>query len=127
MATTEGFGGAAFVSFEPSPSPPPAQLQPHSRSNEAGPSRPAARSRQIDPLPDRPASSSSGNGTSEPLLSKKAKKRKREEEDKARGKQKKPADYVGPRNLHQERVAAERDCPWATDVEWDACTNPAEM
>lgn len=36
-------------------------------------------------------------------------------------------DRVGPRNLKEERRAAERAAPWADDVDWDQCTNPAEM
>lgn len=29
--------------------------------------------------------------------------------------------------LQQERDAEERNCPWATQVDWEACTNPAQM
>ncbi|KAL7421338.1 hypothetical protein Q5752_004223 [Cryptotrichosporon argae] len=32
-----------------------------------------------------------------------------------------------PRSLKDEKKAAERAVPWADDVDWAACTNPAEM
>jgi non-canonical poly(A) RNA polymerase PAPD5/7 len=34
---------------------------------------------------------------------------------------------TGPRNLKEERRAAERAAPWADDVRWDRCVDSAEM
>jgi non-canonical poly(A) RNA polymerase PAPD5/7 len=34
---------------------------------------------------------------------------------------------TGPRNLKEERKAAERAAPWADDVEWDRCVDSSEM
>jgi len=36
-------------------------------------------------------------------------------------------DGVGPKNLKEQRKAAERQAPWASLVEWDRCRDPAEM
>lgn len=36
-------------------------------------------------------------------------------------------DRTGPRNLKDERTAAERDCPWAQNVPWDDCQDAARM
>jgi non-canonical poly(A) RNA polymerase PAPD5/7 len=34
---------------------------------------------------------------------------------------------TGPRNLKEERKAAERHAPWADLVDWEGCHDPAEM
>lgn len=115
-----------FISFAFSPSPPPDNGPP-----TAGPSRLAngapnglhiGESGNNSVTPSRANSVASGtskkdrkkqkqNGQSE----KKGKKRAREEEE------------TGPRNLKEERRAAERGCPWVHRVDWDSCRDPAEM
>ena len=34
---------------------------------------------------------------------------------------------TGPKNLKEERRAAERHAPWADAVDWERCRDPAEM
>lgn len=34
---------------------------------------------------------------------------------------------TGPRNLKEERKAAERAAPWADDVRWESCVDSSEM
>lgn len=55
---------------------------------------------------DNPASAAVGNG----------KKRGRGSDD-----------PVGPKNLKEERRAAERLAPWTDLVDWESCHDPAEM
>lgn len=39
----------------------------------------------------------------------------------------KGVDTTGPRNLKEERRAAERGAPWAEGVKWEKCHDAAEM
>ncbi|KAK1926248.1 hypothetical protein DB88DRAFT_435394 [Papiliotrema laurentii] len=46
---------------------------------------------------------------------------------KGKGKKRGREEETGPSNLKQERMAAERGCPWVPQVDWESCRDPAEM
>ncbi|WVF66435.1 hypothetical protein IAT40_001175 [Kwoniella sp. CBS 6097] len=130
--------GADFISFGFSPSPPPES------KSQAGPSR-----TPIHPsLPTKPPTSSESRkgkrkasdaapepdkaeGSSADKNSKKNKKQKKGKRDREKDKDKANAlngdPETGPRNLKEERKAAERHAPWADLVDWARCRDPAEM
>ncbi|OCF40096.1 hypothetical protein I317_06109 [Kwoniella heveanensis CBS 569] len=130
--------GADFISFGISPSPPPES------KSQAGPSR-----TPIHPsLPAKPTSSENRKGkrkasdadaapeadraeSSTADKGKKSKKQKKGKRDREKDKEKSNAvngdSETGPRNLKEERKAAERHAPWADLVDWARCRDPAEM
>ncbi|WVQ94050.1 hypothetical protein IAU59_001128 [Kwoniella sp. CBS 9459] len=139
QAQTDFSAGADFISFGFSPSPPP-----ESRS-QAGPSR-----TPIHPsLPAKPTSSETRKGkrkasdagpeseraetstTTNNDKNKKNKKQKKGKRDREKEKGNASAanedSETGPRNLKEERKAAERHAPWADLVDWSRCRDPAEM
>lgn len=105
MASTSGFGTEEYISLAPSPPP---EIASNKAQPEAGPSRHTG--------------ATSKNGSSAAGLSsaagKKGKKRKAGDRD---------GDSTGPQSLKDERLAAERDCPWSVNVDWDRYNNPAQM
>lgn len=119
--------GDDFISF--GASPPPA-----GGPSEAGPSRSARSSADQDILDSRNGRSRQDAPAAQ--VKKKDKSKKGKGKEKAsepngdvagKKRQRGGDDPVGPRNLKEERRAAERHAPWADLVDWDACQDPAEM
>nr|XP_031863646.1 uncharacterized protein CI109_000898 [Kwoniella shandongensis]KAA5530718.1 hypothetical protein CI109_000898 [Kwoniella shandongensis] len=122
-------GGADFISFNFSPSPPPATA-------EAGPSKlpllPPPPASSAPNLPPKPTTSNNakrkadavGNSTS---TSKKSKTDKKQKGKQQQQQQQQNGDAGGFRNLKEERRAAERHAPWSDLVDWERCRDPAEM
>lgn len=132
--TSEFVTGDDFISFDfgdPANSPGP------SRSSSASPGP-----LDIDSLRPNPkgkerahvdGDGSSESGAASSTLNKKKRKGEPAGSAEKRVKTKKspqprPADeQTGPRNLKEERRARERGAPWAHDVNWRRCHDPAEM
>ncbi|WRT63623.1 uncharacterized protein IL334_000546 [Kwoniella shivajii] len=152
MAQATDFSeGADFISFGFSPP------LPENQAAEAGPSRihPSLPSKPSTSTTsdtntntdsnrkgkrkasDAEPSTSVNSESSKEKKSKKQKKGKRDrekekdkEKEKEKEKEKKKANGVndtGPKNLKEERQAAERHAPWADLVNWEECKDPAEM
>ncbi|ORX33588.1 hypothetical protein BD324DRAFT_584918 [Kockovaella imperatae] len=122
---------ADYIAFD-SPSP-----------SLAGPSRPASRSSSprltsADPKSKKRKAGAEDTSSSTPSSKQKDKRGKKKDnsesakKDKGKGKandsngvSREPP--TGPRNLKEERRAAERGCPWVTLVDWENCNDPAEI
>jgi non-canonical poly(A) RNA polymerase PAPD5/7 len=130
--------GEDFISFGGA-SPPPA-YSPSSTNGpaQAGPSRLPlgstdttllnAKNRRTDQGAE-PAASLSGAEKKEKKRKAKGKGKETEGTPPVAGKKRArgPNDPVGPKNLKEERRAAERLAPWTDLVDWDSCHDPAEM
>jgi non-canonical poly(A) RNA polymerase PAPD5/7 len=119
--------GDDFISF--GASPPPA-----GGPSEAGPSRSALSSADQDIFDTRNGQSRQDAPAAQGKKKDKSKKGKgKEKATESHGDvsgKKRPRggdDPFGPRNLKEERRAAERHAPWTDLVDWDACQDPAEM
>ena len=139
MAEANAFsGGADFIFFGP-PSP-----------SQAGPSRSRSHSRSSSAVPKgkkRKAAdavdAADGGGKKKGKENKKEGKHvdaqggQKKKKDKGKGKARSndangiqslsEDGATGPRNLKEERRAAERGCPWVDMVDWERCGDPAEM
>lgn len=125
--------GADFISFDASPPSPP-HLNGHSNAT-AGPSRISQNGISNPKRKYKPDDSRDEEEVNEVLRS--AGKqvngngdRKGKGKGKGKGKKQSRRDEdcdTGPRNLKEERKAAERHVPWADMVQWDRCQDPAEM
>ncbi|KAK8845409.1 hypothetical protein IAR55_006122 [Kwoniella newhampshirensis] len=142
-------GGADFISFNFSPSPPPptttSSEQPPPSSAGAGPSKLPPPPSTLPPKPGAASSrdiATAYNGkrkaeVSEAMLhnlvnkkSKTEQEKKDRQKGKGKGRQNGRNDDdgdTGPKNLKEERRAAERHAPWSDLVDWDRCRDPAEM
>ncbi|WVR03351.1 hypothetical protein IAU60_000342 [Kwoniella sp. DSM 27419] len=135
--------GADFISFGFSPSPPP-EAGPSRIAHPSLPDKPdsAVKNDEVDRKGKRKASEAETveavNGAEgKDAKTKKQKKGKRDrerdkeeksrEKDKTRSKSNGEEPDTGPKNLKEERRAAERHAPWAELVEWEKCRDPAEM
>lgn len=132
-------GGADFISFDASP---PSSLYINSNVNghvEAGPSRTKltrngttiGAKRKVQADDDDENDSEEEVGELLPL-GKERKPLNGHGSKKAKGKEKKLRGGgvngdTGPKNLKEERRAAERHAPWADMVQWDRWQDPAEM
>ena len=90
-------GGDEFISFDNSPPP------------------------RSTPLPSLP------RPVSPVASSSKVKQKSNGANGKPKGVKRGREDETGPSNLKQERMAAERGCPWVPQVDWEACKDPADM
>lgn len=132
MADTSGFiTGDDFISFdlgEPggspgpskSPSPGPILHDSYRPSNNKGKGKARAEDSASEPVSGT-SKSSKKKRKGDPAGS--AEKRVKTK----KSPQPRPADEPGPRNLKEERRARERGAPWAHDMDWDRCRDPAEM
>lgn len=122
--------GADFISFNTSPPPPQTN-----GNAQAGPSRHSDQEhtngkRKIRPRDGQDSEDErlveAGTGLKE--MNADGKKRGwRKDHRKHPRPNEKVIDSIGPRNLKEERIAAERHAPWADLVDWKRCHDPAEM
>lgn len=122
--------GTEFIAFGSSPPP--------TTNAQAGPSRPTnsdskgigKRSNDLDSDDERILATRNGrretNGRDKKGKGKETSKEKEKEKGKKRARVADDND-TGPRNLKEERRAAERNVPWADMVGWEECRDPAEM